>query len=390
MTIAALVEPTVLVAVYALSIPVGTSALSAIVPARASDPAIVVSPVSLLAVVALAMAVIAETGRLPVDNPATHLELTMVHEAMVLESSGRDLAWLELGSWLRLTALLGLVVNLVVPWGVATTATLPAVLVGLVAIVRQAARRRCPGRAGEVFLAKVRLFRVPRAAGRIVRAGVPGRDRLLPGRMRGADERGPVRLAARHHHRPAAAHRRAAGVAPVADRLDPAAGRAGRCAGRAWWPPSASRSTAPRSSSWPSWCSAIKAVAMPWALTRTARVTGAVREESPLVNPTAGLLVAAVLTVLAYVVAGPDHRGRDGPAAAAVPIGLALVLIGFLVMLTRRSALSQLIGFVMLDNGIATVAFLTSGGVPLVVELGVTLDVLLVVLILRCSPVGCS
>ena len=69
MTIAALVEPTVLVAVYALSIPVGTSALSAIVAARALDPAIVVSPVSLLAVVALAMAVLAETGRLPGGQP---------------------------------------------------------------------------------------------------------------------------------------------------------------------------------------------------------------------------------------------------------------------------------------------------------------------------------
>jgi hydrogenase-4 component E len=128
---------------------------------------------------------------------------------------------------------------------------------------------------------------------------------------------------------------------------------------------------------------AIKAVAMPWALTRTARVTGAVREESPLINPTAGLLIAAVLSVLAYVVAAPITAAVSGPAAAAVPIGLALMLTGFLVMLTRRSALSQLIGFVMLDNGIATVAFLTSGGVPLVVELGVTLDVLLVVLILR-------
>ncbi len=127
----------------------------------------------------------------------------------------------------------------------------------------------------------------------------------------------------------------------------------------------------------------IKAVAMPWALTRTAQVTGAVREESPLINPTAGLLIAAVLSVLAYVVAAPITAAVSGPAASAVPIGLALMLTGFLVMLTRRSALSQLIGFVMLDNGIATVAFLTSGGVPLVVELGVTLDVLLVVLILR-------
>ena len=127
----------------------------------------------------------------------------------------------------------------------------------------------------------------------------------------------------------------------------------------------------------------IKSVAMPWALARTARMTGAVREESPLINPTAGLLVAAVLSVMAYVISVPIVAVVSGPAASAVPIGLALMLTGFLVMLTRRSALSQLIGFVMLDNGIATVAFLTSGGVPLVVELGVTLDVLLVVLILR-------
>ena len=161
MTIGALVEPTVLVAVFALSIPVGTSALSAIVTARAEDPASVVSPVGLLAVVALGIAVLAETGRLPVDNPSTHLELTMVHEAMVLESSGRDLAWLELGSWLRLTALLGLVVNLAIPWGIATTLSLPALVVGTLAIVLKVLVAGVLVAAGEVFLAKLRLFRVP-------------------------------------------------------------------------------------------------------------------------------------------------------------------------------------------------------------------------------------
>ena len=128
---------------------------------------------------------------------------------------------------------------------------------------------------------------------------------------------------------------------------------------------------------------AMKAVAIPWALSRTAAATGAVREEAPLVNPTAALLAATALTVLAYVAGLPIVAVAEGPAASAVPVGLALVLIGFLVLLTRRSALSQLIGFVVLDNGIATTAFLTSGGVPFVVELGVTLDVLLVVLILR-------
>ena len=161
MTIAALVEPTVLVAVYALSIPVGTSALSAIVAARQGDPASVVTPVSLLAVVALLLAVIAETGRLPVDNPSTHLELTMVHEAMVLESAGRDLAWLELGSWLRLTALLGLVVNLVVPFGVATTLGPLALLVGAFAVTVKLLVAGALVALVEVSLAKVRLFRVP-------------------------------------------------------------------------------------------------------------------------------------------------------------------------------------------------------------------------------------
>ena len=161
MTIGALVEPTVLVAVYALSIPVGSSALSRIVRARIDDPASVASPVSLLALVALAIAVVAETGRLPVDNPSTHLELTMIHEAMVIESSGRDLGWLELGSWLRLGALLGLLGSLLVPWGVAQDASVAAVLLGVVTLVVKLAVLGCVLAAAEVFVAKLRLFRVP-------------------------------------------------------------------------------------------------------------------------------------------------------------------------------------------------------------------------------------
>jgi formate hydrogenlyase subunit 4 len=161
MTIAALVEPTVLVSVYALSIPVGSSVLSQIVEARLDDPASVVSPVSLLALLALAIAVVAETGRLPVDNPSTHLELTMVHEAMVLESSGRDLAWLELGSWLRLGALLGLLGTLLMPWGIADQLSLGGLLVAGGALVGKLVVSAALLAVVEVFLAKVRLFRVP-------------------------------------------------------------------------------------------------------------------------------------------------------------------------------------------------------------------------------------
>jgi formate hydrogenlyase subunit 4 len=161
MTISALVEPTLLVAVYALSIPVGSSTLSLIVRARLDSPSGIAAPVSLLAVIALVLAVIAETGRLPVDNPSTHLELTMVHEAMVLESSGRDLAWLELGSWIRLAALLGLVGNLLVPWGIATTAAPLALAVGAVTFAAKLAVLGGAIGGAEVFMAKLRLFRVP-------------------------------------------------------------------------------------------------------------------------------------------------------------------------------------------------------------------------------------
>lgn len=127
---------------------------------------------------------------------------------------------------------------------------------------------------------------------------------------------------------------------------------------------------------------AVKAIAMPWAMLRTARLIGQTREAGSLVSPAVELLGAAGLTLLAYAVSGPLLAGHDDAAARAVPVGFSLVLLGFWQLLTRRSALTQLVGFLLLDNGVATIAFLTSGGLPLTIELGVSLDVLLVVLIL--------
>ena len=161
MTIAALVEPTVLVSIYALSVPIGSSALSEIVTSRVQSPASIAAPVSLLALVSLAIAVIAETSRMPVDNPATHLELTMVHEAMILESSGRDLGWLELGSWLRLGALLGLIGTLTLPWGMALEVGPAELLIGILTLTLKLAVLGTVLGTVEVFLAKLRLFRVP-------------------------------------------------------------------------------------------------------------------------------------------------------------------------------------------------------------------------------------
>ena len=119
LTVSALVEPTILLAVFALSIPAGSANLAAIVAAAARHPDRVVSPGGLLAFAALAIVILAETGRLPVDNPSTHLELTMLHEAMVLEYAGPRLALVEWASGMRLTVLLALLANLFFPWGIA-------------------------------------------------------------------------------------------------------------------------------------------------------------------------------------------------------------------------------------------------------------------------------
>ena len=120
------------------------------------------SPVSLLAAVALIVVIIAETGRLPVDNPSTHLELTMVHEAMILEYSGPDLAMVELASSMRLTVFLGSAGQPVRAVGDRHHRSAPAGRRRGARLRRQGrpARRRC-WRSVEVFLAKLRLFRVP-------------------------------------------------------------------------------------------------------------------------------------------------------------------------------------------------------------------------------------
>ena len=127
----------------------------------------------------------------------------------------------------------------------------------------------------------------------------------------------------------------------------------------------------------------LKGVVLPSVLARTVAADSTqLREETPLINTTAALISVSLLTMLAFLVSQPLEALGDSPNIAAVPVGVALVLYGMLLLVSRRHAISQVVGFLVLDNGIAVVAFLTAGGVPLVVELGVSLDVLLVVLIL--------
>ena len=161
LTIGALAEPALLVSILALSFAAHSSNLPAIVQATVLHPGMLATPQRLFSLGALVVVIVAESGRLPVDNPATHLELTMIHEAMVLEYSGPDLALVTVGEAMRLALLLGILANLFLPWGVGSVDTLPAIAIGLVAVAVKVAVAAVALAVFEVFTAKMRLFRLP-------------------------------------------------------------------------------------------------------------------------------------------------------------------------------------------------------------------------------------
>jgi formate hydrogenlyase subunit 4 len=159
--VAALAEPTVMVAILALALRAETTNLGGIVERLARDPLLAANPGHLLAFSALFIVMLAETGRLPVDNPATHLELTMIHEAMLLEYSGHYLALVEWAAAMKLFLFMTLLANLFLPWGMAATAAPLAILVGLLVFAAKLALLTVALALLETSVAKLRLFRVP-------------------------------------------------------------------------------------------------------------------------------------------------------------------------------------------------------------------------------------
>ncbi|MBI4172467.1 MAG: NADH-quinone oxidoreductase subunit H [Actinobacteria bacterium] len=159
--VAALAEPTIILAVFALALRADTTNLGGIVERFARDPLLAANPGHLLAFAAFFIVMIAETGRLPVDNPATHLELTMIHEAMVLEYSGRYLALVEWAGAMKLLVFMTLLANLFFPWGVPGLIEPVSMLLGLLALAGKLAVLTAALALLETTVAKLRLFRVP-------------------------------------------------------------------------------------------------------------------------------------------------------------------------------------------------------------------------------------
>ncbi|NCO16706.1 MAG: formate hydrogenlyase, partial [Alphaproteobacteria bacterium] len=163
MMIASLAEPAMMLTVFSLALIAGSTQLSTVSAFMASP--VVGLRVSLgMALVALVIVALAENARIPVDNPNTHLELTMVHEAMVLEYSGRHLAMIELAGALNLLLYVSLIGCIFVPWGIANRATGENAADYLLAIVLYLAKLGAAGALLAVFevsIAKMRVFRVP-------------------------------------------------------------------------------------------------------------------------------------------------------------------------------------------------------------------------------------
>ncbi|QPJ62042.1 MAG: formate hydrogenlyase [Candidatus Nitronauta litoralis] len=164
MTFAALAEPAMLMSVFVVSMAAESTNLSTMIDHMLNGH-FGLRPSLAFALVALLLVAVAETGRIPVDNPSTHLELTMVHEAMILEYSGRYLGLIEWANHMKLLLFMTLLLNLFCPWGIAEENTVPALLFsggllalkilflqGILALM-------------ETWMAKMRIFRLPEYLG---------------------------------------------------------------------------------------------------------------------------------------------------------------------------------------------------------------------------------
>ena len=165
LALSALGEPALILSAFTLAIGAGSTQLSRISAAVAAAPAQWLSPSHLLALTAMWLVVLSETGRVPVDNPVTHLELTMVHEGLVLDVSGRHLALLEWAAHARTLVLLTLVANLFMPWGIATDASWRSLAFALAAWLVKLVGFAGVVAVTESVTARMRLFRVPEFLG---------------------------------------------------------------------------------------------------------------------------------------------------------------------------------------------------------------------------------
>ena len=161
MMVSSIVEPTMLLSIFAMGLITGTTSLGSIASVLSVSGIDLVRPALFLASAAFLISTLAENARVPVDNPATHLELTMIHEGMILEYSGKKLGLMSLSSMTRLVLYFTILSNVFFPWGIANDLSALSIGLGLVAILVKVLFLALVVAVIESSISKLRLFRLP-------------------------------------------------------------------------------------------------------------------------------------------------------------------------------------------------------------------------------------
>jgi len=376
--IASLAEPAMLMVVFTLALIAGSTQLSTIAEFMASPQ--VGLRVSLgLGLLGLVMVAVAENGRIPIDNPATHLELTMVHEAMVLEYSGRHLALIELSSALKLLLYVSLLACLFAPWGIESAgAAVPALAIGIGAYVGKLAVGGFLLGLFETSIAKMRVFRVPEFLGAAFDARVAGNIAALR-----VWELLMSRIDFDIAHLLAGTLVLISFLELYQDRLyallNVYAAHAFVLAASVAW--QAFVQDAPHLYVTAAIALVFKAIVIPVTLHRIIVRLGIHREIEKVVGVGTAMLAGMSLVALSMVVMLRVTHGADPLAREDLAFALSVVLLGLLMMVTRRNAVSQVVGFMSLENGLVLAAT-GAKGMPLVVEISVAFSILIALIVI--------
>lgn len=162
MMVSAIIEPITIMVFAALAFVLNTTSIPEMFASVLGSELLSLNPTLILLSISLFIVLIVETARIPIDNPETHLELTMMHEAMILEQSGKNLAMIELSNAIKQTLFMGLLINVLMPWGLAIDANLFAISIAMILFLVKAIVLAIIIGLFESSIAKSRLFMLPR------------------------------------------------------------------------------------------------------------------------------------------------------------------------------------------------------------------------------------
>lgn len=375
MTIAALVEPTIIMVFAAMSFVVGTNAIDGMVAGQA----VLAHPYLIFSLIALVLVALAENARYPVDNPATHLELTMVHEAMILEYSGPYLAMLEYASAIKLTVFALLIANFLLPMTVvgATTFTVASLISdAAMTFVKIAAAMMLLGLL-ETTIVKMRFYRMSEyhmiaffvaLFGMLFALLATTTKIALPYHTIAAAVSLILAIGLFGHVRLKAMVRYYAFSSLAI---------AGIAAGLAL--------PLPKDEQMHLWIYvfvtiAIKVIGVPQIIFQLTRAKKSITNLPAFLRPASRYLFAVVLMVLTFFILKQTPLASN--LNSLLYVSVTMIVLGLAMLVVQRNIFAQIMGLLVLENGIAVFVLATVESLPLLIELGVFLTTLLTAYIL--------